>query len=138
MRRNTSLPGFRPGRYVWIAVVLALSCSASVALGSTSVNAKTKPKHTSIAGTWSGSYSGAFTGTFTLHWTQRESTLHGSITLTSPKGKYGINGSVHKGKISFGVVGAGATYTGSWSGTSMSGSYKSPEGGGSWSAHKTS
>jgi hypothetical protein len=40
--------------------------------------------------------------------------------------------------ITFGAVGAGATYTGSVNGTSMSGRYKSPQGGGAWSAHKTS
>jgi hypothetical protein len=40
--------------------------------------------------------------------------------------------------IRFGAVGAGATYTGSVSGKSMSGRYKTPQGGGPWSAHKTS
>ena len=53
-------------------------------------------KHRStLAGTWSGRYSGAFSGTFTLHWTQSGTRLSGTITLSSPKGKYGINGSVH-------------------------------------------
>ena len=96
-------------------------------------------KHrTSLAGTWSGRYNGAFTGTFTLHWTQTKSKLHGTIALSNPQGTYGINGSVNGSAISFGAVGAGATYTGSVSGKSMSGSYKSPRGGGKWSAHKTS
>jgi hypothetical protein len=45
---------------------------------------------------------------------------------------------VHGGAITFGAVGAGAKYTGSVSGSSMSGTYSSPKGGGSWSAHKTS
>ena len=82
-------------------------------------------------------YGGAFSGTFTLHWTQTGSKLKGSITLSNPRGKYGIGGSVHGSSITFGAVGAGATYTGWVSGKSMSGHYKSPEGGGRWSAHKT-
>ena len=90
-----------------------------------------------LAGTWSGHYSGAFSGTFTLHWTQSGSKLGGSITLSNPKGRYGITGAVRGSAITFGAVGAGATYTGSVSGKSMSGRYKSPKGGGPWSAHKT-
>jgi hypothetical protein len=43
---------------------------------------------------------------------------------------------VQRSAIKFGAVGVGATYTGTASGTSMSGSYKSPQGGGKWSAHK--
>ena len=80
----------------------------------------------------------AFSGTFTLRWTLSRSLLHGSITLSNPRGKYGISGSVKGNAISFGAVGVGATYTGSVSGKSMSGSYKSPQGGGKWSARKTS
>jgi hypothetical protein len=38
----------------------------------------------------------------------------------------------------FGAVAAGTTYTGAVSGKSMSGSYKTPQGGGKWSALKTS
>ena len=91
-----------------------------------------------LAGTWSGHYSGAFSGTFTLHWRQAGSSLRGSIKLSNPGGNYSITGSVHGRAIKFGAVGAGATYTGSVSGKSMSGSYKSPQGGGKWSARKTS
>lgn len=101
-------------------------------------DAASATKHdSSLAGKWSGKYSGAFTGTFTLHWTQTRTILHGSITLSNPSGKYPISGSVHGKAINFGAVGAGATYTGSVSGRSMSGTYKSPRGGGTWSAHKT-
>ena len=77
-------------------------------------------------------------GEFTLQWTQSRSSLHGSITLSNPHGKYPITGTVHGKAIQFGAVGAGATYTGSVSGKSMSGSYKTGKGGGKWSAHKTS
>jgi hypothetical protein len=92
-----------------------------------------------VAGTWVGSYHGAFSGRFTLHWKLTGTTLKGTITLSNPPGRYGITGFVGRGgAIRFGVVKVGATYTGSVSGTSMSGKYKTPQGGGSWSARKTS
>ena len=69
---------------------------------------------------------------------QAELRLSGSIVLSKPRGTYSISGSVHGRTIKFGAVGAGAADTGSVSGNSMSGSYKSPQGGGKWSAHKTS
>ena len=47
-------------------------------------------------------------------------------------------GTVHKGKIKFGAVRVGAKYKGTVRGTSMSGTWTSPQGGGSWSAHKAS
>ena len=134
MKRNRSL--LVP---VVVAVVGAVLGATSVAKGAPVAYQTQAPKHhtTTLVGTWSGKYSGAFTGTFTLHWTQTGSALSGSITLSSPSGKYNVTGSVHGTAISFGAVGAGATYTGSVSGTSMSGTYKSPVGGGSWSAQKT-
>jgi len=90
----------------------------------------------SVAGKWSGTYSGAFAGTFKLAWRQSGSKLRGSIALTNPNGTYSITGAVHGSVIKFGAVGVGATYTGAVSGTTMSGHYKSPQGGGTWSAHK--
>jgi hypothetical protein len=126
-----------------IAALLAV-CGRATAIAAL----KSTPTHhthstslatTSLAGAWSGHYSGAISGTFTLHWTQSGSSLTGSITLSSPSGKYGVSGSVHGTAISFGAVGAGATYTGSVSGqTKMSGSWKAPIGGGTWSAEKSS
>jgi hypothetical protein len=124
MRRSAVIPA------LWVAAILVL-CSGTAALAAQS--------STSLPGWWSGKYSGAYSGTFSLRWTLTGSRLHGSITLSNPKGSYPINGKVGRGgAIQFGVVGAGATYTGSVSGSSMSGSYKSPQGGGSWSAHKVS
>ena len=94
--------------------------------------------HAGVAGTWAGSYHGAFSGRFTLHWKLTGATLKGTITLSNPPGQFGITGFVGRGgAIRFGVVKVGATYTGSVSGTSMSGTYRTPPGGGSWSAHKT-
>jgi hypothetical protein len=124
---------------VWLAVLLAIICtgSAIAAVRTSKPPAKNHPKPTSLAGTWKGQYSGAFSGTFTLHWTEKKSLLTGSITLSSPSGKYGISGSVHGSAIKFGAVGVGATYTGKVSGKSMKGTYNSPKGGGTWSANKT-
>jgi hypothetical protein len=94
---------------------------------------------TALSGKWSGQYSGTYSGTFTLNWQQTGSDLSGSITLSSPAGTLPINGTVNGSAIQFGTVGGpGITYTGSVSGNSMSGSYQTPAGGGSWSANKTS
>jgi hypothetical protein len=62
--------------------------------------------------------------------------LIGSITLSSPPGKFGITGNLTRTGIKFGAVAVGATYTGTVSGTSMSGHWNSPQGGGTWKAHK--
>jgi len=126
-------------RVLSVAALLAVCCSGTaIAAVSSSTSNSSTTQGTSLAGTWSGQYSGAFSGTFTLHWKQSGSSLHGSIALSNPSGTYPISGSVHGSAIKFGAVGAGATYTGSVSGKSMSGRYKTPQGGGAWSAHKTS
>ena len=91
----------------------------------------------SLTGTWSGTYSGAYHGTFTLHWTQLRSRLTGTIKLSNV-GRTNITGTVRGSTIRFGTVGNGRaiTYSGSVSGTSMSGTYKAGGAGGTWSAHK--
>src|SRR6266567_637275 len=91
----------------------------------------------SLTGTWLGTYGGAYPGTFTLHWTQSQSRLTGTIKLSNV-GRMNITGSVRGSTIRFGTVGnANAiTYSGSVSGTSMSGTYKTGGAGGPWSAHK--
>jgi hypothetical protein len=123
MRRSPAI------RLVLLTALVVVLCSATAA---------TAAVHTStgIAGTWSGKYSGAYSGTFTLRWRLVRSILRGTITLSNPHGSYGITGSVNRGTIKFGVVKVGATYTGLVFGNKMSGSYKTPGGGGSWSAHK--
>ncbi|HZT91110.1 MAG TPA: hypothetical protein VFA05_03635 [Gaiellaceae bacterium] len=129
LRRRT------PSAVAVLCVVLVGCCAAS-ALAAPQPSAARKPR-ISLAGTWSGHYGGAYTGTFRLHWTQSGSHLGGSITLSNPSGRYSISGSVHGTAITFGAVGAGATYTGTVSGKSMSGTYKTGNGGhGTWSAHK--
>jgi hypothetical protein len=118
-----------------MAALLALACCGT-AFAAAKAHHPPKPK-SKLAGKWTGSYSGAVSGHFTIHWKQAGSLLHGHITLSNPQGKYGIAGSVKKGKIKFGAVSVGAKYKGTFKGTSMSGTWTSPQGGGSWSATKS-
>jgi hypothetical protein len=121
----------RGTRLLWVTALLAV-CASGTAIAAA-------PRSTPhLAGKWSGKYTGAFSGTFTLRWTQSKSKLHGTIALSKPRGTYGISGSVNGSAIKFGAVDVGATYTGSVAGKSMSGTYRTPQGGGTWSAHKTS
>ena len=121
-----------------IAALLAVAWSGAALAAVGAANTQSSPRGPNLAGKWSGQYGGAYTGTFKLQWKQSGSTLRGSITLSKPRGTYTVTGSVHGSVIKFGAVSVGATYTGSVSGKTMSGSYKTPGGGGSWSAHKTS
>ena len=127
MYRN---PVARRVAVLWVAVLLVL-CSCAVALAQSST--------LKLGGTWSGKYSGSYSGTFTLKWIEAKSKLAGTIALSKPKGTYGVTGSVSGTSIKFGAVTAGAKYTGavSKSGTTMSGSYTTADGGkGTWSATK--
>jgi len=123
------------------AVTLAVAVAAAgTALASTSHHHKPPIHKTTnpLAGKWSGTYGGAYSGSFTVQWTQNGSKLKGTIALTK-YGTYSCDGTVNGSTISFGTVGGPEiTYTGSWSGSSMSGNYNTPGGGGSWSANKTS
>ena len=131
-RRNTRrLPA------LWIAACLALGCCGA-ALAAASASSSRAAITSTLAGKWKGHYGGAVSGHFTIHWTQTGSRLHGTIALSNPHGKYNISGSVNKGKVKFGAVSVGAKYKGKVKGKSMSGTWTSPRGGGSWSATKTS
>lgn len=122
---------------LWITVLLAVCC-AGTALATVS-SPKSPTTRATLAGKWRGSYSGAFSGHFKLHWKQTNLNLNGTITLSKPKGTYSISGSVRRGgRIKFGAVAVGATYKGTVHGTKMSGTWTSPQGGGTWSAHKVS
>jgi hypothetical protein len=98
-----------------------------------------------LSGRWSGQYSGAYQGTFVLRWHQSGSRLSGRITLSAPsRGTLAIHGKVVGGAIRFGTVGSEAiTYSGSVSGSSMSGTWKiqgpggAAAGGGPWSASRS-
>jgi hypothetical protein len=129
-------PRVRPATFIMgtAAVVTVVVLGASSAVASP---ARAARGH--LSGTWSGTYGGAFHGTFTLHWQQTKSRLAGTIKLSSSRGTTTVTGTVRGSTIRFGTVGSRAiTYSGSVSGSSMSGHYSTPGGGGAWSAHKTS
>jgi hypothetical protein len=89
-----------------------------------------------LSGNWIGGYDGTFSGTFSLNWKQTGSKLAGTINL-STAGTVPVNGSVKGDAIKFGTVGSTAiTYTGTVSGDTMSGTYSTPSGGGSWNGHR--
>jgi opacity protein-like surface antigen len=117
-----------------VAALLAVVCSSAA------IASQASASNVRLGGTWKGSYGGSYSGTFTIHWRQASSgALRGNITLSRPPGTYTISGKVRGSAITFGAVGAGATYTGAVSGSSMSGRYKTGDGGsGHWSAHKVS
>ena len=119
------------------AAIATGAVAAAMLIGQLSSTARAA--NTSLSGSWSGKYSGAYNGTFSLHWTQSRSHLSGTIRLSGTSGPLGLKGTVHGSSIQFGTVGGpGITYTGSASGRSMSGRYRTPGGGGPWSAHRTS
>ena len=90
-----------------------------------------------LSGSWSGKYGGAYQGTFTLTWQQSGTTLSGAIKLSSVGGSVSVHGTLNGNTITFGTVGSTViTYTGTVSGNSMSGTYQTPGGGGTWSATK--
>ena len=123
---------------LWIAALLVLGCcgTALAAHASTRSHAAIQVK---LGGKWKGTYSGAVSGHFTIHWKQTGTTLHGTIKLSTPSGKYAIDGGVRGKKIKFGAVTVGAKYKGKLHGTKrMSGTWTSGSGGGTWSAHKVS
>ena len=102
----------------------------------TTQSTQTTTSNSGLSGKWTGTYSGTFSGTFVLNWTQSGSKLSGTIKL-STAGTDNVNGTVDGSSIKFGTVGGQAVhYTGSVSGDSMSGSYSTAAGDGTWSAHK--
>ena len=125
----------QPPRLVAIAALVAI-CGTGTALAANSSSSSLGTAQAKLGGKWKGQYSGAVSGHFTIHWKQTGTKLSGTISLSNPKGNYGIGGSVTNQKIKFGAVGVGATYKGTWKGSKMSGTWNSPQGGGSWSAHK--
>jgi len=140
-----------------LAVVLVAGCGASTDTTPTPTSTQTQPPTAAptptptaaatptpapvtvaVTGTWKGQYSGPFNGTFTLNWTQTGSTVDGTIALSSPADNLHINGTLSGSAISFGAVGV-VTYSGTVSGSSMTGSYTDLANGqnGSWSATKS-
>ena len=123
---------------LWIAATLALACCGTALAAQTSSRSHAAIQ-VKLGGKWKGTYGGAVSGHFTIRWKQTGTTLHGTINLSTPSGKYTIDGGVRGTKIKFGALTVGATYKGVLHGSSrMSGTWTSASGGGSWSAHKVS
>jgi hypothetical protein len=111
---------------------------ATAPTSTTATSSSTTSEDSGLSGKWSGTYSGAYSGTFKLDWQQSGSKLSGTIDL-STGGTVPVHGTVDGSSIKFGTVGGpGITYTGTVSGDSMSGDYTTPNGGGSWSADRSS
>jgi hypothetical protein len=91
-----------------------------------------------LTGTWNGQYGGSYQGTFVLHWRQQGSKLSGRIHISAPSTSLPIHGRVAGGSIRFGTVGSyEITYTGTVTGSSMSGTYTvGGSQGGNWNASK--
>ena len=125
----------RPAAAIVTGVIAIVIVIGQLATAAAATNGRTAGG--SLTGTWLGTYGGAYRGTFTLHWTQSKSHLTGTIKISN-LGRTNITGRVRGSTIRFGTVGnANAiTYSGSVSGTSMSGTYKTGGAGGRWSAHK--
>ena len=114
--------------------------------GVTGATTSPSDEGTKLSGTWSGTWKDTTDpaeGTFKLTWQQSGPTLSGTITIagTPCLGGGQIAGALNGSTISFGVV-KGAVevaYTGSVSGTTMSGTYTTSCGNaqGNWEAKKT-
>jgi hypothetical protein len=124
-------------------VTATRSAKAKSAAAATSAPAQAAAA-SALSGKWRGQYSGAYQGHFLLRWHQSGSRLTGTITLSTPtRGTVPIHGTVQGSTIKFGTVGSeDITYSGSVSGSSMSGSWqiKGPSGaagGGPWSASRS-
>ena len=90
-----------------------------------------------LSGTWHGQYGGAYAGTFVLHWHQSGADLSGRIHISNPSSTLPVHGKLVGGSIRFGTVGSyRISYTGTVSGSSMSGNWQlnGPGTGGNWSA----
>lgn len=146
-RRRRLSSGLRLIAALLVLSVIAVGCSSpkkttgtGVTTPTTSAQAPTTAAVTGgLSGTWTGQYTGADQGTFTLTWQQSGLNLTGTIKLSAPSVTDDISGTVQGDTISFGTLGAEATtYSGSVSGNTMSGTYKAPNGSGTWNATKAS
>lgn len=98
-----------------------------------------------LSGNWSGNYRGTYSGTFTLTWKQLGNKLNGTIKISAfSDAPAALKGTMQGNSINFGTVGSKAiTYSGSFSGSTMSGTWKMQAdsrsiGGGSWQASRSS
>jgi hypothetical protein len=125
-----------PGHH---AAAAAATTAASPVGTSTSAPAATTPAAGALSGTWNGQYGGSYQGTFVLHWRQSGPNLNGSISISAPAATLSIHGRLAGSAIQFGTVGSyQITYSGTVSGTSMSGTYQvDGSQGGTWTASQS-
>ena len=120
------------------SAAVAAATAASTPASTTTAPATAPATASDLTGTWNGTYNGSYSGSFTVKWTQSGSDVDGTIALPSVGTTEQLNGTVSGDKITFGTVGSFAvTYSGTFSGSSMSGTYNvtgSPAG--NWSATK--
>ncbi|PZS33861.1 MAG: hypothetical protein DLM58_06975 [Pseudonocardiales bacterium] len=90
-----------------------------------------------IAGDWTGTFANSTTGqtgTFAVTFSRQGETITGHITINGG-GSGTINGTLSGNKITFGTItGSTTTFDGSFSGNSMSGTYKAGADNGTWMA----
>jgi hypothetical protein len=92
------------------------------------------PLSVDLSGTWAGECTGPFNGFCSLTLMQTANTLHVTFMLSSPPDNLHTSGKLTGSTISFGAVGV-VTFTGTLSGSTLSGSYTDIANGisGSWS-----
>jgi hypothetical protein len=117
----------------------ATSSSAAAPSSAASSTAASSPAaEDKIAGTWNGTFTGGTSsGMFKVVFTQQGETIAGNITITGNGGNAQgpIRGKLTGSNITFGAVGGTAiSFTGSFSGNSMSGTYRSGTDTGTWKA----
>ena len=111
--------------------------SSAASVTSTPASAAAASSSSGLSGTWHGQYGGAYAGTFVLHWHQSGADLSGRIHISNPSSTLPVHGKLAGGSIRFGTVGSyRISYTGTVSGSSMSGNWQlnGPGTGGNWSA----
>jgi len=128
--------GGKGGSKVTNATTKLGTLASSACASATSPSASTS----ALSGMWSGTYGGSSEGTFTLNWQASGSSLTGTIMISGlGDDPIPINGNLAGNTITFGTVGTIAiTYKGTVSGRSMSGTYQTPIGTGTWNATKQS
>jgi hypothetical protein len=122
------------------AVVLVVGLASLIATGvvrpappTPTPSATETPPSVDLSGAWLGLCTGPFNGFCSVTWTQTANSLDGTFMLSSPPDTLHISGNLTGSTISFGAVGV-VTFTGSLSGSTMSGSYTDIANGktGSW------
>jgi hypothetical protein len=117
----------------------AAAPSSAAPATSTPASAAAASGNSGLSGTWHGQYGGAYAGTFVLRWHQSGPDLSGHIHISNPSSTLPVHGKLAGGSIRFGTVGSyRISYTGTVSGSSMSGNWQlnGPGTGGTWSASK--